>query len=205
VRGRACLLKGCQKHFVPRPQDLLRGKYCAPACRRRAKGHRTWLWRKTPPGREARRRENRRYREKHPTYQAEYRRGHIERVREIERESKRRCRLRKRNGAFEGSSAQDRDVEGSVGPSAGYPVHKGGPDAPDVTEVGCRRPGCYETFHVLGSLKAAYRYCRNGCAAIMRRFRSLCAQLRYRRTLWGNYRRKLCRVQGVLQSAPAPP
>jgi hypothetical protein len=201
VRGRRCLLKGCGRRFVPRPQDMLRGKYCTSPCRRTAKRHRKWLWKRTPRGRDARRRESARYRARHPTYQADYRASHLERVREIERESKRRCRRRRRH---EGPSAED-PAESVAGPFAGDPVHKGGSDDAGIAEVQCCRPGCYHTFRVPASLKAVYCYCRKGCAAIMRRFRSLCAQLRYRLTLWGNYVRKHRGTPIALRSAPAPP
>jgi hypothetical protein len=179
---------------------MLRGKYCTSPCRHEAKRHRRWLWKKTPKGREARHRESARYRARHPTYQARYRKANLERVRAIERESKRRCRRRRRD---EGACGED-TAESVTVPSAGDPVHKGGSDDAAVADIPCRRPGCYHTFRVPGPLKAVYRYCRDGCAAIMQRFHSLCAQLRYRLTLWGNYVRKH-RGTPILRSAPAPP
>lgn len=166
--GRICLMKGCGKRFVPRPQDRLRAKYCSPDCRRLARKWRTWLSRKTAAGLAAKRRQNQRYRQKHRSYPSEYRKRNGERIRAIERASKRRCRLR---------NSDDSDV------------HKGG----SCCRVPCHRPGCYVLFLSLVSLVKVRLYCGPSCRAPMRRFSSLLAQLRYRRTDSGNYRRKLCR------------
>ena len=166
-------MKGCGKRFVPRPQNNLRAKYC-PACRGRAAKWSAWLrrrkWRRSPAGKSAKQRENQRYRKKHPKYHTLYRNRNLERVREIERASKQRCRSRN---------------------PAGGDVHKGVP----WSQVPCRRPGCYTLFLTLASLTTVRFYCGPSCRTAMRRFSSLLAQLRYRKTTPGNYRRKLSRSQ----------
>lgn len=186
--GRTCLLKGCGKSFVPRPQDLLRAKYCSSPCRKKAARWRAWLrrkrWRRSPRGKEAKQNENHRYRKSHPDYPSRYRKRKAERVRAIERASKHRQR--------------SRDAEDSG-------VHKGVP----CCQVPCHRPGCYRLFLTWVSLALIHRYCGPACSEAMRRYRALLAQLRYRRTPLGNYRRKLSRFWprsppgGALD--PAPP
>ena len=165
--GRTCLLKGCGKRFVPRPQDLLRAKYCSPLCREKAARWRASLrrknWRQSPRGREAKRRENHRYRKKHPDYQTHYRERNADRLRATERASKRFRRA---------SSSSD--------------VHKGVP----CCQLPCHRPGCYVRFLALASLAGVRRYCGPSCRSVMRTFSALLAQLRYRKTAWGKYRRK---------------
>lgn len=64
-RRRRCLLKGCEQFFVPeRPQS----RYCGAACRRAAARWRRWranqTYRKTDGGRECRRRQSSRYRQR---------------------------------------------------------------------------------------------------------------------------------------------
>jgi hypothetical protein len=171
-RGRSCLLKGCGRRFIPRPQDRWRAKYCSPPCRAKARRWRKRLGRKlsrlSTTGREAKRRENRRYRETHPDYPRRYREHHRDRVRAIERASKRRSRRRS--------------------PCSGD-VHKGAPRC----RLPCHRPGCDLCFVTWRSMVGFRRYCREACRAVMRRFSGLLAQLRYRRTAYGNYRRKLTR------------
>lgn len=186
--GRRCLLKGCGKRFVPRAQDLLRVKYCSSPCRKKAARWRAWLrrkrWRRSPKGKEAKQNENHRYRKNHPEYPSRYRKRKPERVRAIERASKRRQRSRK---AGEGG------------------VHKGVP----CCRVPCHRPGCYRLFLTWAALAFQKRCCGPECSRAMRSYRALLAQLRYRRTALGNYRRKLSRSRprsspgGALD--PAPP
>jgi hypothetical protein len=163
--GRICLLKGCGRRFVPRPQDLLRAKYCSPACREKAKKWKAWQKRHSEEGREAKRGQDRRFRKTHPDYFRQYRRENSERVREIERASKRCCRSR--NFA-----------------SAPGDVHKVPP-----MKIACRRPGCYRFLSMVGRSP----YCSDSCRKVMRCYSNLLAQLRYRRTRVGNYRRKLAR------------
>jgi hypothetical protein len=64
-RPRRCLLKGCERSFVPCcPQ----ARYCGPACQQAAKRWRSWragrTWRKTDGGRRCRRRQSCRYRQR---------------------------------------------------------------------------------------------------------------------------------------------
>jgi hypothetical protein len=64
-RSRRCLLKGCERLFRPRcPQ----ARYCSPVCQRAARSWQTWQasrrYRATDPGKERRRQQSRRYRER---------------------------------------------------------------------------------------------------------------------------------------------
>ena len=163
--GRRCLLKGCGKRFVPRPQDRLRAKYC-PECRKEAKKWRSWLSRRSPKGKKAKRLSNKRFRNDRPEYFSSYRRRCRDRIRTIERESKRRLRKR---------TPED--------------VHKVRP----MEKVPCHRPGCYVLYLILVSLRGIRRYCGGACRGVMRHFITMLAQLRYRRTDVGNYKRKLSR------------
>jgi len=160
--GRLCLLKGCGRRFYPRPQDISRAKYCSEACRKKARKWRRWLRRKlrareAPPEEP----QGKRWRRQ---YQRIYRARNGDRVRQIERESKRRRR------------------------STGGPVHKG-PRCP----IPCHRPGCYEEFEVPPALETYRKYCGSPCRLAMRRFQRLLGQLRYRQSPGGCYKRKLSR------------
>ena len=175
--------KGCNRRFVPRPQDRHRAKFCSPQCRELARKWRRRLrrraWRRSQAGREAKHRENQRYRQRHPDYQRRYRQRHLERVRAIERTSKRRLRRGR--------------VQSEL-------VHKGGPRC----RRSCSRPGCYDDLPPADRFAVIRRYCSSGCRAVMRRFKNLIAQLTYRSTDIGNYRRKLAR-KPVASAAGKPP
>jgi len=177
--GRTCLLKGCGNRFIPRPQDRHRAKFCSPACRKKAAKWRRWLRRKerrrSPAGKKAKRWENQRHRRRHPDYQSDYRRRNGDRVRAIECASKRRRRAK---------DSPDSDV------------HIGVPRC----RVPCHRPGCYRLFLTWISLAEVHRYCGSDCRETMGRYSALLAQLRYRKTDNGNYRRKLAR-----SNARSPP
>lgn len=179
--GRQCLFKGCTNRFVPRPQDWGRAKYCH-GCRGKAKKWRDWRRRQLLPGKKAKQGNDKRFRESHPDYRLDYRRRNLERVRTIERESKRRSRSKKPD------------------------VHKVRP----LTPVPCSRPGCYGIVLIVASLAKVRRYCGEACGRAMRRFSGLLAQLRHRRTPEGNYRRKCSRPQSGRRSigqrsSPLPP
>ena len=178
-RARRCLLKGCKKRFVARAQYGLRAKFCSDDCRKQAKKWRNWLWRHTPNGKQATRRGNRRFRKAAPDYHRNYRKRHLERIRAIERASKRRSRTK-----------------------ASTDVHKVGPSL----VLPCRRPGCYSLFILLEALSGVRRYCGRVCRRVMRRFLALLAQLRYRKTPSGNYKRKLSRptAQAPVKSSHPP-
>lgn len=67
-RARRCLLKGCERWFeASHPQ----ARYCSAACRQAASRWRRWQasrrYRSTPHGREKRRAQSRRYRERRPS------------------------------------------------------------------------------------------------------------------------------------------
>lgn len=164
--GRLCLIKSCGRRFVPRPQDRWRAKFCSSECRRKARRWRNWRYRQSHRGKRNKQVENKCFRETHTVYFQTYRRAHLERIRAIERQSKHRSRSR----------APDK-------------VHKGSP----MTRVPCHRPGCYIIFSTLSALREFHRYCGEACRRAMRRFSALLAQLRYRRTPSGNYKRKLGR------------
>jgi hypothetical protein len=109
--------------------------------------------------------QNKRFRETRPAYHREYRERNLERVRTVERESKRRSRSKKPD------------------------VHKVRP----MTPVPCSRPGCYVVVFVVASLAKGRRYCGEACATVMHRFYNLLNQLRRRRTPEGTYTRKCSR------------
>ena len=64
-RQRRCLLKGCEQFFKP---DDHQGRYCGAACQNAADRRRRWsadqTWRKTESGRECRRQQSCRYRQR---------------------------------------------------------------------------------------------------------------------------------------------
>ncbi len=124
------------------------------------------MHRQSPEGKNSKQSENRRFRENNPDFFRNYRRSNLERVRAIERQSKRRRR-----------SAHPIDV------------HK----VRSLRKISCHRPGCYLLFLVLEALGNFRRYCGDACRKTMRRFLALLAQLRYRKTPSGNYKRKLSR------------
>jgi hypothetical protein len=162
--GRPCLFKGCKNRLALRPQDWNRAKYCR-GCRGKAKKWRDWRRRQTQEAKRAKQGQNKRFREAHPEYHREYRKRNLDRVRTIERESKRRSRSKKPD------------------------VHKVRPLMP----VPCSRPGCYVVVLVVGSLAKSRRYCGEACATVMHRFYNLLNQLRRRRTPEGTYTRKCSR------------
>jgi hypothetical protein len=160
---------------VPRPQDRARAKYCLD-CRPKARTWRDWHRRQTSEGREAKRLENERFRKDHPDYFRTYRTRNLERVRSIERESKRRSRSRQPD------------------------VHKVRPLVP----VPCDRPGCFEVFCVVAAFATVRRYCGQACRGAMRRCANLLAQLRRRATSWGNYQRKRSRQKSNFPGPDTP-
>lgn len=170
--GRPCLLKGCKKHFIPSPDELLFAMFCSLLCRRAASKWKRWLqkmlWRISPAGKEAKRCQNQRFRKKYPEYFVLYRKRNGDQVRAIEIESKRRCR---------------------GGNSRKSGVHKVG----QICRIPCRRPGCFNLFLTIAALAKVRLYCRKVCRVVMRRYSNLITQLRYRKTLGGNFKRKLSR------------
>jgi hypothetical protein len=64
-RRRRCLLKGCERFFDP---QYAQSRYCGPACQEAADRWRHWraqqTWRKTDGGRECRRQQSCRYRQR---------------------------------------------------------------------------------------------------------------------------------------------
>lgn len=60
-RCRLCLLKGCERSFQPRHP---RCRYCSAACVREAKRWNSWRWRTSEEGKDCRRQQSQRYRQR---------------------------------------------------------------------------------------------------------------------------------------------
>ena len=188
---------------------MLTNKFCSASCRKKAKTHRNSLWRKTEKGKKAKQEENRKYREKNPDYQKNYRKHNLEKVRKIERESKKRYRLKK-SQAEKSETQKPKSVDKRPPLNQEQTdVHKGrsGDEislfSHNLPKIQCHRPGCYELFSVKQSFKHVHKYCSDCCRVVMRTFTNLCAQLKYRRTDKGNYNRKIGRKTKFIHSASA--
>jgi hypothetical protein len=115
-RQRRCLLKGCERWYLPaQPQS----RYCSVACREAARRWRRWRasrrWRATPQGQERRREQSRRY----------------------------RLRRRERVLSAAKSAAGSAGAADVVAACEGQRPAVAGED---FVWRPCRRPGCYELF-----------------------------------------------------------
>jgi len=164
---RRCLLKGCERWFLPRwPQT----RYCSRACQHAGQRWRRWhacqLYRATIPGKEHRRDQARRYRD------------------------------RIRQGSSPGEPASPTPPIESVSPlieAETPPKIDLPPVIPAVSEgqrpteipenscgLPCSRPGCYVLFFV--SVPCSHRqFCSGLCRQALRRVRQREARFRHRR------------------------
>jgi hypothetical protein len=164
---RRCLLKGCERWFLPRrPQ----ARYCSPACREAAEHWRSWhaaqTYRATVQGKERRREQARRHRE----------------------------RVRQRSAVAEPASPAPLSkaalpaIENQAA-SDSIPIFPAGkqsvgqrPDdiLPEFCGLPCSRPGCYVLF--LRPPRSPHQhFCSGSCRQALRRVRQREARLRHRR------------------------
>jgi hypothetical protein len=172
---RRCLLKGCERWFLPRrPQ----ARYCSPACQAAARRWRRWLaarrYRATGHGRRRRRDQARRY----------------------------RGRVRQRS-SLPGPDHPTSPVEptpSAVGaqlpttdPPRVIPDHGVGQRPGEIPERiegrPCHRPGCYVLF-LPAPRSPDRRFCSGSCRRALRRVRQREARLRHRRRHGGRPRRR---------------
>lgn len=162
-RRRRCLLKGCEAFFVP---QYAQARYCSPACQEAADRWRHWrarqAWRKTPGGRECRRQQCCRYRQ-------------------------RVCQRREAEQAACGEPIQaERDTqlpeaEQAMAKVVSTPC-EGQRPARNPEESCCARPGCYERF--VPSRRCPHqRFCSCLCRQALRR-------VLQRESRWGRRRKR---------------
>lgn len=168
---RRCLLKGCERWFLPRrPQ----ARYCSPSCQQAARRWRRWhasqRYRATTHGKQRRRDQARRHRSRRP-----------------------------RRGTRAEPPPPSTDVAPQVDPPEGQPPPATDPStATPPASVGqrpdeipeqsaglpCDRPGCYVLF--LPTPRSPHQhFCCCGCRQALRRVRQREARLRHRRR-WGS-------------------
>lgn len=164
---RRCLLKGCERWFLPRrPQ----ARYCSPPCQAAARRWRRWFaarrYRATGPGRQRRRDQARRYRG--------------------------RVRQRSSLPPPDPPSSSGEPLP-AVGEAMSHPAGDPAPVAddpgvgqrpgeiPDVSDGSpCHRPGCYVLF-LPTPRSPDQRFCSASCRRALRRVRQREARLRRRR------------------------
>ena len=139
-RQRRCLLKGCEQFFKP---DDHQARYCGAACQDAADRWRRWsadqTWRKTASGRECRRQQSCRYRQ----------------------------RVRERREAEQAAAEQAAAEE--VAAEEVAPAGCEGERPTDASEKSsCARPGCYELF-VPARRWPRRRFCSCLCRKALRR------------------------------------
>jgi len=161
---RRCLLKGCERWFLPRrPQ----ARYCSPACRLAARRRRRWhaacRYRATAHGKRRRRDQARRYRD------------------------------RRRRPAPPPADPPAPDAEppppetGPIPPSTPGPPGEGqrpGEIPEKSPGLPCDRPGCYTTF-LPAPRSPRQHFCSSRCRQALRRVRQREARLRRRRRRGG--------------------
>jgi hypothetical protein len=166
---RQCLLKGCERWFLPR-HPLSR--YCSPDCRKAARRWRVWLacqrYRATPNGRQHRRAQAQRY----------------------------RARVRQRCPAPEPELAPAQIeaappvaellVQPTLDPPTPSHADSVGQRPAEISQnfsgLPCHRPGCYVLF--LPAVRSLdQRFCCRLCRQALRRVRQREARLRVRRGL----------------------
>lgn len=156
-RVRCCLLKGCEQAFVPLcPQ----ARYCTEACARSAQQWRRWRasrrYRASESGRECRRAQHSRYRQ----------------------------RQRERAAALSAGEAADDRCDAATEVSSGEregqrPVEF----SEDFVVCSCHRPGCYVQF-VVAAAGTNRRFCSLACRLALRRVLDREARYRQRRRRW---------------------
>jgi hypothetical protein len=164
---RRCLLKGCERWFLPsRPQ----ARYCSTACQHAARRWRRWhasqRYRATTHGKQRRRDQARRYRSRRP-----HRRTGAEPT------------PQPTDVAPQAEALEDQPPPPADPPTAMPPASVGQrPD--DIPEksagLPCDRPGCYVLF--LPTPRSPHQhFCSGGCRQALRRVRQREARLRHRR------------------------
>ena len=151
-RQRLCLLRGCEKLFVPlkRPE-----RYCGGACRAAARRWQLWhtrhTYRRSEKGRERRLEQSRRRRE---------------RARERAKTGEASLRVDSSGAWLEITRRPDGDGAGdkyeSQPNSVGHQSEKKSADCP------CSRPGCYELF-AIDSRSPRKKFCSSSCRHALRR------------------------------------
>jgi hypothetical protein len=157
---RRCLLKGCERWFLP---ERSQARYCSPACRDAARRWRRWhaaqRYRATTHGKQRRRDQSRRY----------------------------RSNRRQRSSTPEMTPASP-DVEPeppppSNPPATPFPAGEGqrpGEIPEENSGLPCDRPGCYAVF-LPTARSPQQHFCSGHCRQALRRVRQREARLRRRR------------------------
>jgi hypothetical protein len=168
---RRCLLKGCQRWFLPcRPQ----ARYCSPVCQKAARRWRCWLasqrYRATPNGRQRRREQARRNR------------GRAHQRSSLPEPDPPTPHLEPAPPAVEAEPPPTTDP-----PNAGTAPGVGQRPADILQEssgLPCHRPGCYVLF-LPSSRSPDRKFCSGLCRQALRRVRQREARLRLRRRRGG--------------------
>ena len=174
---RRCLLKGCERWFLPRrPQ----ARYCSPACQEDARRWRCWMarqrYRATPNGQQRRRDQARRYRS----------RGHP------------RSSLSEPAPPLHHVEPAPAVVDAQPLTTTDSPITVSDPtvgqrpaEIPEkIPGLPCHRPGCYVLF-LPSPRSPEQRFCSGSCRQALRRVRQREARLRLRRRRGG---RPQCRL-----------
>jgi hypothetical protein len=166
---RRCLLKGCERWFLP---HRVQARYCSPVCQHAARRWRRWLasqrYRATGNGRQHRRDQARRH----------------------------RSRLRQRSSPpqTDSFSSSFQSTPAAVQTESAHTTDR--PQAVSARGVGqrpaqipensfalpCHRPGCYVLFRP-AAFSLDQKFCSSLCRRALRRVRQREARLRHRRRL----------------------
>jgi hypothetical protein len=165
---RRCLLKDCERWFLPpRPQ----ARYCSPPCREAAKRWRSWhagqTYRATFGGKERRREQARRHRERAQQRSA------------LAALATQTLPIEPALPAIEAEATSDSIV---ITPAGTQSVGQRPAEIPPEScgLLPCRRPGCYVLFLPV-SRSPDQHFCSGSCRQALRRVRQREARLRLRR------------------------
>jgi hypothetical protein len=167
---RRCLLKGCERWFLPRrPQ----ARYCSPVCQQAARHWWRWLasqrYRATPNGQQHRRDQARRHRS---------------RVRErssLPQPDSPTLAVEPAPPAVQAEPPPTTDPPSAVSVPPGV-GQRPAPTAENSVGLPCHRPGCYILF--LPAVRSRdQKFCSGLCRRALRRVRQREARLRHRRRL----------------------
>ena len=151
-RRRACLLKGCERHFRP---SHWQERYCSTACQEAARRWRCWhasqRYRATAEGRERRRGQSRRYRE----------------------------RVRERPSVAAAATVPCPETSAAAAALAPGEGQRPTINLADYGGRACRRPGCYAVFAVTAR-SPEQQFCSCACRRALRRVRDREARWRCR-------------------------
>jgi predicted nucleic acid-binding Zn ribbon protein len=173
---RRCLLKGCERWFLPRQPQA---RYCSPACQDAARRWRGWMarqhYRATPNGRQHRRDQARRARQRHRQRSSLPERDHPT------------AHGDPAPPAIETEPPLTTDAPADVPtPTVGQ---RPGEIPEKIPGLPCHRPGCYVLF--LPSARSPdQKFCSAPCRQALRRVRQREARLRLRRRHGGRPRRR---------------